>query len=44
MIVPFTDKPVAGLNDRLSRDFGKASGPDSYQAPRTFGVSFGARF
>lgn len=41
---PFTQKPVEGVNYRLSPTFGKATGPDSYQTPRTFRIEFGARF
>jgi len=41
---PFTDVPVEGVHYRLSPDFGKPTGPDSYQTPRTFRLSFGARF
>ncbi len=41
---PFTETPVEGVHYRLSPDFGKAIGPDSYQTPRTFQLAFGARF
>ncbi|HMM33772.1 MAG TPA: hypothetical protein PKA62_03430, partial [Thermoanaerobaculia bacterium] len=47
---PFTTKPVFGargtnanwgVNQNL---FGKADGPEDFQTPRTFRVSFGVRF
>jgi hypothetical protein len=41
---PFTEVPVEGVNYRLSPTFGKPTGPESYQTPRTFQLSFGARF
>jgi hypothetical protein len=41
---PFTDVPVQGVNYRLSSTFGKPTGPDSYQTPRTYRFSVGARF
>jgi hypothetical protein len=41
---PFTEVPVQGVNYRLSPTFGKATGPESYQTPRTFQLSLGARF
>lgn len=41
---PFTEVPVEGVNYRLSSTFGKATGPESYQTPRTFQLSFGTRF
>jgi hypothetical protein len=41
---PFTEVPVEGVNYRLSPSFGKPTGPESYQAPRTFQVSLGAHF
>jgi len=41
---PFTELPVEGVHYRLSADFGRANGPASYQTPRTFQVSFGAKF
>ena len=41
---PFTQVPVEGVHYRLSPTFGKPTGPDSYQTPRTFQLSVGARF
>jgi hypothetical protein len=41
---PFTEHPVEGVHYRLSPDFGKPNGPESYQTPRTFQLSVGARF
>jgi hypothetical protein len=41
---PFTEVPVEGVNYRLASNFGKPTGPESYQTPRTFQLSFGARF
>jgi hypothetical protein len=41
---PFTEVPVEGVNYRLAPDFGKPTGPESYQTPRTFQLSFGAHF
>ncbi|HMC23078.1 MAG TPA: carboxypeptidase regulatory-like domain-containing protein [Thermoanaerobaculia bacterium] len=41
---PFTQVPVEGVNYRLSPTFGQATGPASYQTPRTFQVAVGARF
>ncbi|HJT17445.1 MAG TPA: hypothetical protein VJ853_08660, partial [Thermoanaerobaculia bacterium] len=41
---PFTQVPVAGVNYRLSPNFGKPTGPESYQTPRTFQIAIGARF
>lgn len=41
---PFTQRPVEGVNYRRGPNFGKATGPESYQTPRTFQLSFGARF
>src|SRR4029077_247646 len=41
---PFTQTPIAGLHYQLSPAFGKPTGPDSYQTPRTFQVAIGARF
>jgi hypothetical protein len=41
---PFTEVPVEGVHYRLSPGFGQPTGPASYQIPRTFQLSFGARF
>ena len=41
---PFTEVPIQGVHYRLSPLFGKATGPASYQTPRTFDVAVGARF
>jgi hypothetical protein len=41
---PFTEVPVEEVHYRLSPTFGKATGPESYQMPRTFQFSFGAHF
>ena len=41
---PFTEMPVEGVHYRLSPLFGKATGPDAYQTPRTFQIAFGAHF
>ena len=41
---PFTEQPVEGVHYRLSPNFGRAIGPASYQTPRTFQLSMGARF
>ena len=41
---PFTQVPVEGTHYRLSPPFGQATGPTSYQPPRTYQLSFGARF
>ena len=49
---PFTATPVRGPRDvsnptanyDFGPDFGRATGPDSYQTPRTFRVSAGLRF
>jgi hypothetical protein len=41
---PFTEHPIEGVHYRLSPDFGKPNGPESYQTPRTFQLSVGARF
>ena len=41
---PFTEQPVEGVHYRLSPKFGQATGPASYQTPRTFQFSMGARF
>ena len=41
---PFTEIPVEGVNYRLAPNFGKATGPESYQMPRTFEFIIGAHF
>jgi outer membrane receptor protein involved in Fe transport len=41
---PFTEVPVEGLHYRRSPNFGEPTGPESYQTPRTFQLSLGARF
>ncbi len=41
---PFTEVPIEGVHYQLSPTFGKPTGPESYQTPRTFQLSFGARF
>ena len=41
---PFTETPVEGVHYRLSPDFGKPNGPQSYQTPRTYQIALGARF
>jgi outer membrane receptor protein involved in Fe transport len=41
---PFTEVPIQGVHYRLSPLFGKATGPESYQTPRTFQVALGAHF
>ncbi len=41
---PFTSKPVEGVNWQKGPEFGKASSPSSYQAPRDFNFSVGFRF
>lgn len=41
---PFTEKPVEGVHYRFSPLFGKPTGPESYQAPRTYRISLGVRF
>jgi hypothetical protein len=41
---PFAEVPVEGVHYRLSPLFGKATGPQSYQTPRTFQVALGAHF
>lgn len=41
---PWTDTPVEGTNYNYSANFGKASGPASYQLPRTYQFSLGFRF
>jgi hypothetical protein len=41
---PFTEVPVEGVHYRLSPDFGRPTGPQSFQTPRTFQLAIGARF
>ena len=41
---PFTQVPEEGRNYRLSSNFGKPTGPESYQPPPTFQIAIGARF
>lgn len=41
---PFTQTPIPGVHYQLSPTFGKPTGPDSYQAPRTFEVAIGAHY
>ena len=41
---PFTTTPVEGVHYRLPIDFGKATGPSSYQPPRSYGFSLGLKF
>jgi hypothetical protein len=41
---PFDTTPVQGVHYRLGKRFGRAAGPSSYQAPRTFYGSIGLRF
>ena len=41
---PFTEVPVEGIHYRLSPTFGRPTGPESYQTPRTFQLAIGARF
>jgi outer membrane receptor protein involved in Fe transport len=41
---PFTETPVEGVNWRKNASFGKATGPASYQLPRTWRFSAGIRF
>lgn len=41
---PFTEVPIQGVHYRLAPLFGKATGPGSYQTPRTFQVALGAHF
>jgi hypothetical protein len=41
---PFTEKPVEGVNYGKASNFGQATGFTGYQAARTYGFSFGARF
>jgi hypothetical protein len=41
---PFTETPVEGVHYRLPPDFGRATGPSSYQTPRAFRASVGLKF
>ncbi|MEO6260373.1 MAG: TonB-dependent receptor [Thermoanaerobaculia bacterium] len=41
---PFTTKPIEGVHYLRAPDFGKPTGPSSYQTPRTYRFSIGARF
>ena len=41
---PFTETPVRGANWDLGPSFGEPSSRFAYQTPRTFRMSFGARF
>ena len=41
---PFTDVPIEGVHYRLNPNFGKPTGPESYQARRTLQLAVGARF
>jgi hypothetical protein len=41
---PFHETPVRDVNYRYGAYFGKPTGPDSYQMPRTFQVAVGLRF
>jgi hypothetical protein len=41
---PFTQAPIEGVHYRLSQSFGKPTGPESYQTPRTFQLAVGSRF
>jgi outer membrane receptor protein involved in Fe transport len=41
---PFTETPVRGVNWDLGPSFGEPSSRFAYQTPRTFRMSFGARF
>jgi len=41
---PFHDTPLFGVNWTHGPDFGKPTGPTSYQTPRTFRCSAGVRF
>ncbi|HXG72621.1 MAG TPA: TonB-dependent receptor [Gemmatimonadaceae bacterium] len=41
---PFATTPVEGVHYRLPPDFGKATGPSSYQPPRTHALSIGMKF
>lgn len=41
---PMTETPTLGTNYKFGPDFGKATGPDSYQLARTYNFSLGLRF
>jgi len=41
---PFTTTPIEGVHYRLASDFGKPTGPSSYQPPRTYRFSVGMKF
>jgi hypothetical protein len=41
---PFTETPVEGVHWRKGDDFGRPTGEQDFQAPRTFLVSLGLRF
>jgi len=41
---PFTTTPIEGVHYRLPSDFGKPTGPSSYQPPRTYRFSVGMKF
>ena len=41
---PFTDTPVQGVNWGFGPEYGKVTGPGSYQNPREFNFSVGIRF
>jgi hypothetical protein len=38
---PFRETPIEGVHYRLSPSFGKPTGPESYQTPRTYQISLG---
>ena len=41
---PFTQTPVEGVNWGFGPEYGKVTGPNSYQTPREFNFSVGVRF
>jgi hypothetical protein len=41
---PFTETPVEGVHFVRAADFGKPTGPESYQPPRRYELSVGLRF
>jgi hypothetical protein len=41
---PFTEEPIEGTHWVKAPNFGQPTGPGSYQQPRTYRVSLGARF
>lgn len=41
---PFTETPVEGVHYRYGPNFGKPTGPESYQTPRTYQLSVGMKF